>query len=266
MSDARSTRRRARPVLAAPIVAIDVQRRELALRKPLVTAQDTMTVRTVFLVTVRDADGVVGLGEAAPLVWAGTETEEQCLAALESLRAGVLRGGDADAALHDCPAASAAWDLALHDLAACRLAVPLARLLGDSTVPDVAVNALVADAAGASAAVDQGFETLKVKVGRSLDADVIRLRAIREAVGPAPALRIDPNGAWVSVSQALRALEQLAPYALEYVEQPIAAGEIGTTARALAEVRERSGVAVAPDESVTGVEEARLLLATGAAD
>lgn len=250
-----------------PLVSVSFERRELPLRAPLVTGRETLLARTIFLLFVRDAEGGVGVGEASPLPWAGTETVDECATALQSLEWAMRRGGDVDGLLVDRPATAAALDLALRDLAACRLAVPLARLLTDGEVAEsVAVNALVADEHDALAAVRSGFQTLKLKVGKDLAADVRRLRAVREAVGPAVGIRIDPNGAWLDVPSALTALEALSPVGLEYVEQPIAAGEITATAHALAQVRSQSGVAVAPDESVTDSRAAEVLLSADAAD
>ncbi|MBY5161069.1 o-succinylbenzoate synthase [Nitriliruptoria bacterium AS10] len=91
-----------------------------------------------------------------------------------------------------------------------------------------------------------GCRTVKVKVaepGQDLAQDLDRLAAVRAAVGPDVALRIDANRAW-DVPTAVHALARLAVHDLEYVEQPCA------TLGELAEVRRRSGVAVAADESI----------------
>jgi len=251
--------------LPAPLVSVSVRRHDLALRRPLVTAQETLHVRTVFLLSVCDADGVCGVGEAAPLVWAGTETVAQCEAALTALKGALLRGGDVDGLLAGCPAAAAALDLARHDLAACRLGVPLVTLLADGEgTTSVAVNALVADAESARTAVEAGFETLKLKVGTDVPADARRLAAVRAAVGPHVALRIDPNGAWADAEHALHALRALSSVGLEYCEQPVPAGPDAVAA--MARVRAEGDVPIAPDESVMDLCSARALLDGDAAD
>ena len=70
-----------------------------------------------------------------------------------------------------------------------------------------------------------GVETFKVKVGDSLQADLVRLARVK-SLRPKARLRIDVNGNW-TVSQAvthLRAIfENVGP--LEYVEQPCASLE-----------------------------------------
>ena len=93
-----------------------------------------------------------------------------------------------------------------------------------------------------------GCTTAKVKVaepGQSLAEDEARLEAVRDALGPAGAVRIDANGGW-SVDEAVVAIGVLdrAAGGLEYVEQPVASVED------LAVVRRRVGVPIAADESI----------------
>lgn len=93
-----------------------------------------------------------------------------------------------------------------------------------------------------------GCSTAKVKVaeaGQSLAEDQARLEAVRDALGPAGAIRVDANGGW-SVEQAVHAIGVLehAAGGLEYVEQPSASVED------LAAVRRRVGVPIAADESI----------------
>jgi o-succinylbenzoate synthase len=131
----------------------------------------------------------------------------------------------------------------------------------------IAVNATVpAVAADAVAAVLQRFPgctTAKVKVaerGQTLDDDVARVRAVRRRLGPDGRIRVDANGGW-SVEHALRALEALAPFDLEYAEQPCA------TVEELVQLR-ASGcpVPVAADESVRKAEDPLRVARLGAAD
>ncbi len=128
---------------------------------------------------------------------------------------------------------------------------------------EVEVNALVpwappAEAAAAAAeAVAAGYRCLKVKVGGRHGTDVVA--AVRDAVGPHVAIRVDANGAW-DVERAVAEIAALSRYDLELVEQPVASLE------ELAAVRRRVGVAVAADECVRDVDDARRLARTGAAD
>lgn len=98
-----------------------------------------------------------------------------------------------------------------------------------------------------------GCRTAKVKVaepGQSLAEDLDRVAAVRAALGPAGAVRVDANGGW-SVEDAVEAIAALdrAAGGLEYVEQPTASVED------LARVRRRAGVPIAADESIRRAED-----------
>ncbi|GAB49312.1 o-succinylbenzoate synthase [Mobilicoccus pelagius] len=112
-----------------------------------------------------------------------------------------------------------------------------------------------------------GAGTAKVKVaerGQSLGDDVARVAAVRDVMGPAGRVRVDANGGW-SVDEALDAITALAPYDLEYVEQPcmdvedLARVRVGLARRGL-EVR------VAADESIRRAEDPLRVKQLDAAD
>ncbi len=124
----------------------------------------------------------------------------------------------------------------------------------------VAVNSLVTAVGpdeAAAMALAGGCSTVKVKVGDPGDLD--RVAAVRAAVGPRVALRIDANGAW-DVDAAVAAIARMSVYDLELVEQPV------TSMEDLAAVRRRVDVPIAVDECVRGVDDARALRRLAAAD
>ncbi len=145
-------------------------------------------------------------------------------------------------------AASGSWPTAV------RASIPVNGLV-PAVSPDEAV-ALVA------AAMDQGITTFKVKVGDPGDVD--RVAAVRDALGPAGAIRVDANGAW-DVDTALATIARLAPFGLELVEQPVASMDD------LAVVRRRlrsasASIPIAADECVRSVDHAHRLRRMEAAD
>ena len=131
---------------------------------------------------------------------------------------------------------------------------------------EVPVNALVpavdpeTAAAFTTDAAAAGMTTVKVKVGGGpVAGDADRVAAVRAALGRAGRIRLDANGAW-DVDTAVAALDRLAGFDLELVEQPVADLED------LARVRRRVAVPVAADESVRTLDGARRLAALDAAD
>ncbi|MFJ6279671.1 o-succinylbenzoate synthase [Arthrobacter subterraneus] len=107
---------------------------------------------------------------------------------------------------------------------------------------------------------------VKIKVaerGQSLDDDVARVAEVRRLL-PAANLRIDANGGW-NVTEALSALEALAPYRLEYAEQPVMA--VGDLRAVRLEARRRGlPVLIAADESVRKAEDPLRVAREDAAD
>jgi O-succinylbenzoate synthase len=107
-----------------------------------------------------------------------------------------------------------------------------------------------------------GCRTAKVKVaerGQGEAADIERVEAVREALGPAGRIRVDANGGW-DTGQAARMLRRLAPFGLEYAEQPCA------TLDELAELRRYIDIPVAADESIRRASDPLRVRAAGAAD
>ncbi|WP_426567219.1 o-succinylbenzoate synthase [Angustibacter sp. McL0619] len=132
----------------------------------------------------------------------------------------------------------------------------------NATVPAV-VPSQVADVL----ARFDGCRTAKVKVaeaGQTLADDVARVAEVRALMGPDARIRVDANGAW-SVDDAVQALAALAPYDLEYAEQPCATlEELGAARVALA--RAGIDVLVAADESIRKAEDPLAVAAAGSAD
>ncbi len=208
----------------------------LRLTDPLGTASGTIDAREGFLARYEHR-GETGLGEATPLPgW--TESLSACRSTLSAALETAASEGHASALLDlevaESPAARHGFTTALLDADARAEGVPLARWLdADCRSGSVPVNATVGNAGVAETveraadAVDEGFACLKLKVGaRSVDDDVDRVRAVREAVGDDVALRADANGAW-SRADAERAIEGFEPLDVAYVEQPVAADDIG---------------------------------------
>lgn len=133
----------------------------------------------------------------------------------------------------------------------------------DRVPVNATVPAVPAAEVGAVLARFPGCTTAKVKVaerGSALDDDVTRVRAVREQLGVDGRVRVDANGGW-SVQQARRALDALAPFDLEYAEQPCASVE------ELVALRQAGcPVPVAADESVRRAEDPLRVARVGAAD
>ncbi len=227
----------------------------LSLRTPLRTAWGELAERELLIVTLDDGDGLVGVGEAAPLEPYDGVAMAAVRAALDAyarVLADLGGGVEPEHALAECraerdlPQALAGVDLALWDLAGKRAGRPVAELLSIEAARSIPVNATIGaeDRAGAAAAAAAAaaaqFDTVKVKVGLGDDAG--RLAAVRAAVGPQVAIRVDANGAW-SVDEAVAHLRALAPVGIELAEEPVHGVE------QLRAVRAEVDVPIAMDET-----------------
>jgi L-alanine-DL-glutamate epimerase-like enolase superfamily enzyme len=221
---------------------------DLRLRHTFRIARGASDERRNLLVEL-EHEGLVGLGEAAPIIRYAQDADSAARA-VETMagRLGDPRafdGAAARAAVEGQEAAAAAVDMALRDLAGKRLGAPLYELLGldpraapatsltiGMDTPEV-VERKVREAAG--------FEVLKVKMGS--DDDRAMLEAVRDTTDQR--LRVDANEGW-TLDGALERLEWLQRMGVEFVEQPLPADRIEETRK----LRRRSPLPLIADESV----------------
>ncbi len=164
--------------------------------------------------------------------------------------------------------AKAAVEIAVYDLFAQCYGAPLYKLLGggepqlatDITISVDYIDKMVQDSIQA---VERGFETLKIKVGKDISLDIERVKAIWAAVNDRALLRLDANQGWTpkQTVSALRELER-SGISLELIEQPVK----GSDLEGMKYVTERVETPVMADESVFGPRAALELIRQHAAD
>lgn len=112
-----------------------------------------------------------------------------------------------------------AIDMALWDLNAKSLGVPLWRLLGGQFRDKVRCYVHASTVETASTAVAQKFNALKT--GNVVDA-VAKVEQIREVVGPGIDLAVDLHGPpWLTAPDAVAIARSLEPYRLMFLEEPV---------------------------------------------
>ena len=166
--------------------------------------------------------------------------------------------------------AIAAVDVALWDLKARLLDLPLVSLLGAcrDAVPvygsggftSYPIERLEAQLAGW---VEQGIGILKMKVGSEPAADLERVRAARAAIGPAAGLFVDANGAY-DRKQALGFAEKFAAYDVCWFEEPVSSDDLA----GLRLLRDRAppGMEITAGEYGYDLHSFRRMLEAGAVD
>jgi O-succinylbenzoate synthase len=236
----------------------------LPFKEPYVTARGVLERREMVLLRIRDADGVVGLGEAVPLSLRGGVGLREVVAELEAWVERQTTEGLSAPSL--CAATTAEADL-------------LGRRVTDQGGGEdeaVPCNATLvagepeAVAADAERWAADGFSTFKLKLGaesargravpdlsRTRVDDVEQVRAVREAIGPSARIRVDVNAAW-NLESAKRRLGELEPCGIELAEQPV------ETLEEMAELAAATSIPLAADESVASLEEAEHAASLGA--
>jgi L-alanine-DL-glutamate epimerase-like enolase superfamily enzyme len=248
---------------------------DIPLVAPFRIAIGEMKAANDLLVRVRTDQGVIGLGEACPFPPITGETQATNAAAARAIR-DMLIGKDPLAIeallreigplVHSNPSAVAAFDMALYDILGKVAGLPLFRLFGGAknqfeTDITTSIDTLEAMRAESKKYADMGYKTIKVKVGLDPDQDFARLEAIRGAVGPQVAIRIDANQGW-TVPQAIYALKKMAALNIEFCEQPVLASDTA----GLKAVRAQSPIAIMADEALFGPADAIKLIRAEACD
>jgi L-alanine-DL-glutamate epimerase-like enolase superfamily enzyme len=200
-----------------------------------------------------EADGLTGIGEAAPSAYYG-ETKGTVLAALETLRPLVEEAHPLEVRALETAlerrlggngAARAAVSAACHDWRGKRFDAPLYRLLGLSaeTIPPTSFTIAIAspEEMAERAAAASGFLVLKIKLG--FEGDERALERVAAAVA-GRRLRVDANAGW-SRKTALRRLRLLEEVGVELVEQPLPAEDL----EGLAALRAAARLPIVADES-----------------
>jgi L-alanine-DL-glutamate epimerase-like enolase superfamily enzyme len=215
------------------ITAVRSWSETIALTQSFTISYHTSDDVTLHFLEIEAEGKVLGYGSASPGERVTGETDEACAQALQALSA--LQGEDlrhllrllreAQARMQKTPAALAALDMALHDLLARHLGVPLVEMLGRAhqalptsntlglrTIPETLDEALRKSG--------EGFSVLKVKLGKSLEEDLERLAKLREVLPLETVLRVDPNQGY-TLEELRQLLDQSKRLRLEFVEQPL---------------------------------------------
>jgi len=228
------------------------------------------------LIKVILENGIIGYGEGADSSYITGDLQGTMLASLNFLKAGLV-GQEinswkqlilaAKKELSFNPAVFWALETALLDAYTQVLGIPLYEFLGGAQTEvetDITISITAPERARelAKEGREKGFNFFKIKVGKNLEEDLERVRAVAETV-PESFLRIDANQGY-HPKQAVSFIKQLWQEGLRITlfEQPVHWGDID----GLKYVREYSPVPVAADETVFTARHALQVIKAGAVD
>lgn len=246
------------------------------LSAPFEISLGTQTEVTNVAIAVETGDGIVGIGEAAPISTITHETQTTVIAACEfanDLLAGKqlsnYRGIHETLKHHletQC-AARAGIETAVFDALCKTWGCSLAEFAGGAdaaVVTDDTISLVAPEDARTAAkeAVSAGFDNLKIKVGTDVEEDVQRVIAVREAA-PDAEIKVDANQGYYP-REAITFADATAERGIDVAlfEQPVPEDDL----RGLKRVRDAIHIPVAADESVFTAEDAAAVAAINAVD
>jgi len=235
---------------------------------------ETSVAHTILIKIVTD-EGIYGLGEASPTAKITGETLSQAVVNLEYLTSLLINEDPLNIgaleekinrSLIGNTSVKAAISMALHDILGKVAKTPLYKLFGAyrrtfETDITIGIKDLKSTMKEAIKYVEQGFKTLKVKVGANPKEDIERVKAIRDAIGYNVKLRLDANQGW-SKKEAVRVLKAMERYEIELIEQPVPYWDV----EGLRYVKDNIDIPVIADESVHNSKDAIALIKRGAVD
>ncbi|WP_137285893.1 mandelate racemase/muconate lactonizing enzyme family protein [Halorussus salinisoli] len=230
------------------------------------------------LVEIETDAGVTGLGEASPMPFFTGETQETIVPVIESHLAPKLLGVDPSNlhAVHEAmdeiagnPLAKTAVDIACHDAVGKALGVSVSTLLGGAVRDRITVGQSIGiketERAVADAeryVDDDGFGSMKIKVGGDPERDLERVKAVMDAVGDRASIRLDGNEGYTA-DVAVKQFEAIEDYGdILLVEQPVPRDDVP----GMHEVTRALSSPVLADESVFSPQDALQVVRRRAAD
>ena len=263
------------PVKSTQIEDVEIYPFNLPLREPFHIALGTISAAENILVRLRTREGVVGWGESCPYAAVTSETQATDLAVAKDL-ANFVRGRDPftlgaimaemDGFSPANTSIKAALEMAIWDICGKLAGQPVYKLLGayrDSFETDITVgmNSPAKMASEATKYVQDGFKTLKIKLGEGPVPDTARMKAIRDAIGYDIKLRTDANQGWTA-AETVRSLRMMEKYQMQICEQPVPYWNV----EGLKFARDNSPTPIMADESVHSPHDAFAVTRANAVD
>jgi len=259
------------------ITNIRTQTLNAPLKNPFITSLRRVDALEDLLVIIECDDGSIGYGEGAPTPVITGETMGSIIACIAHIEPHILgmEIEDFDAILEKVhtliiknTTAKSALEIALYDLKAKSVKLPLYQMLGgkkttfstDITISMGEIDKMITDA---QSAVALGYDTLKIKIGDNPQKDVERVIAIHASLEKHIKLRLDANQGW-SAKQSVTLLHALEKQNIiaEFIEQPVPAND----SAGLKYIKERVQTPLLADESIFSLIDARKLLKMQAID
>lgn len=258
------------------ISQVEIYKLRIPLIEPFITSLAYETHVENVIVVIRTEKGITGFGECSPYMPVNGESMDTCFIVGQYF-AKLLKGKNAlkleellaamDKLIYANSSIKSAFDIALHDIIGQHKGVPIYKLYKGKNDKELVTDYTVSlsdpekMAADAVKIKNQGYPSIKVKLGATGKKDVERIKLIREAVGKDIPLRIDANQGW-NVKEAIETLNELDKYNIEHCEEPIPRWNF----MRLKKVKKSSPITIMADESCGDAHDAERLIKLKACD
>ena len=227
---------------------------------------------------VHTDEGIVGLGEADPMNPFTEETPATVMAVTRDIIAPCLIGQDPtrisaiesklDDVIHSNLTARGAVNMALYDIVGKLNSIPAHTLLGGAIHSELSILGAIGsgtpeeDAAAIETLIDQGHQTVMIKMGAlPIAHEIRRITSAQKRFGDRILIIVDANQAW-EVADTLEFLDGIRDDRPVLIEQPIKRWDIDGLKR----IRDRAPCPLSADESLTTVKDAATLIREQAVD
>lgn len=255
---------------------IELYKLFIPLKEPFIISLGPILNAENVVVIIKTEQGVTGYGECSPFMSINGESMDTCFVVGQYF-ARLFKGKNAlaieerveemDRLIYGNASIKSAFDMALYDIVSQHADLPLYEYLGGDIGKTIITDYTVSIGDPAKMAMDavkikeEGYPAIKIKLGKNGVTDILRIKAIREAVGSEIPLRIDANQGW-DAEEAITTLKALAQYNIQHCEEPIPRWDFMTLPR----VKNESPIPIMSDESCGDHHDAARLIQLGACD
>ncbi|KON90173.1 mandelate racemase [Sporosarcina globispora] len=259
------------------IKKVDVYAARLPLKEPFIISYVRLDDMPTIFTRIETDEGLVGWGEAVPDQNVTGETWESTYQIIKNELAPMLIDQSPFAVdsihnmfnrkIYGAPSAKAALDIALYDLMGKITGQPVYQLIGGKSHEQLQVPQVISIkdpeemAKDARDYVASGFRNIKIKVGTTAADDIVRIKAVRQAIGKEVQLRVDANQGWSRI-EALKVIRETVDCDVDWYEQPVKEHDL----KSLKAIKEVSHANIMIDEGVHTIHDLVYVVEMGAAD
>ena len=230
------------------------------LKTPLQISNQIITHKEAIIIGAEDETGYIHYGEVSPLIGFSNESIYECEQELKRILNSVnstqfIEFRDLINNYSEYPSLRFGLEQIILSSTFQRLEKNESHSVNQNAL--VGMDSKEKTIARVSRILDDGFSTIKLKIGRKNFSDDLELiKSLNSNFNERLILRLDNNGSW-NFSEARINLESLSKFNIEYIEQPVERSE------ELLKIAEISPIPIAADESISDYNKAIEMLGSG---